>query len=150
LELTRVNTPTDPPPTLRPPIADEHLAYARWLDRGAKAGFVLLVAGFLAYATGLLPPAIPFDRLPELLALPLDRYLAATGAPTGWGWARLSARGDYASLVGIAILAGCSVPCLFAALCVYLRRSDIAYAMIVVAQIAVLLLAASGVLTSGY
>jgi hypothetical protein len=140
--------PSPPPP--RPPIAEEQLRYARWLDWGGKAGLVALIVGFAAYASGALPAHIPFDRLPELLALPLDRYLAATGAPTGWGWARLAARGDYASLVGIAILAGCSVPCLLAALCVYLRRGDIAYTMIAVAQIVVLLLAASGVLTSGH
>ena len=140
--------PSPPPP--RPPIAAEQLRYARWLDWGSKAGLVALIASFAAYASGALPAHVPFDRLPELLALPLDRYLAATGTPTGWGWVRLSTHGDYASLAGIAILAGCSVPCLLAALRVYLRRSDGAYAIIVVAQIAVLLLAASGVLTSGH
>lgn len=133
-----------------PSISDEQLRYARWLDWGGRAGLVALIAGFAAYASGALPADIPFDRLPELLALPLDRYLAATGTPTGWGWVRLAARGDYASLAGIAILAGCSVPCLLAALRVYVRRSDGAYAIIVVAQIAVLLLAASGVLTTGH
>ena len=79
------------------------------LDRGAKAGF--LVAGrrvSAAYATGFLAPHVPVDRLPELLALPLADYLAATGTTPGWGWATMVAKGEYASLVGIAILAGCS------------------------------------------
>jgi hypothetical protein len=140
---------TDPAPP-HPPIADEQLAYARWLDRGAKAGFVLLVAGFLAYATGLLPPAIPFDQLPELLALPLDRYLAATGTTPGWSWAAKVAKGEYASLVGIAVLASCSVPCLIAILSVYLKRRDTVYAALAALEVAVLALAASGVLTGGH
>ena len=142
--------PTDTAPTLRPPIADEQLAYARWLDRGAKAGFVALVAGFLAYASGLLPPAILFDQLPGLLALPLDRYLAATGTTPGWGWATRVAKGEYASLVGIAVLASCSVPCLVAICAVYLKRRDTVYAALAALEIAVLALAASGVLTAGH
>ena len=142
--------PTDPAPPPRPPIADEQLAYARWLDRGAKAGFALLVAGFLAYATGLLPPAIPFDELPGLLALPLDRYLATTGTTPGWSWAARVAKGEYASLVGIAVLASCSVPCLVAVFAVYVRRRDIVYAALAALEIAVLALAASGVLTGGH
>jgi hypothetical protein len=134
-------------PTTLPPIADEQLAYARWLDWGAKAGFLALVAGFAAYATGLLPPHVPFDRLPELLALPLDRYLAATGTTAGWGWTKMMAKGEYASLVGIAILAGCSAPCLLVIIAVYLRRRDFVYATLAILEIAVLALAASGVLT---
>lgn len=145
-----MNALTDPPPAPRPPIAEEQLAYARWLDRGAKAGFALLVAGFLAYATGLLPPAIPFDQLPGLLVLPLDRYLAATGTTPGWGWAAKVANGEYAGLVGIAVLASCSVPCLIAVFAVYLKRRDTVYAALAALEIAVLALAASGVLTQGH
>jgi len=120
------------------------------LDRGAKAGFLALVAGFAAYATGFLPSQIPFDRLPELLALPLDRYLAATGTTPGWAWATMVAKGEYASLVGIAVLASCSVPCLVAIIPVYLRRRDFVYAALAALEIAVLALAASGVLTAGH
>ena len=137
-------------PTPLPPVADEQLRYARWLDWGAKAGFAALVVGFLAYATGLLPAQVPFERVPELLALPLDRYLAVTGTPTGWGWTTLLARGEYASLVGIALLAGCSALCLLAIVPVYLRRRDPVYAIVCILEIAVLALAASGVLTSGH
>jgi hypothetical protein len=131
-------------------IAKEQLRYARWLDWGAKAGLAALIAGFAAYATGLLPAQVPFDRLPELLALPLDRYLAATGTPAGWGWTTLLGKGEYASLIGIAILAGCSGLCLLAILPFYLRRRDWTYALICASEIAVLALAASGILTSGH
>jgi Synergist-CTERM protein sorting domain-containing protein len=133
-----------------PPIGDEQSRYARWLDWGARAGLLALIIGFGAYATGLLPAQVPFDRMPELLALPLDRYLAATGTPTGWGWTALLARGEFASLVGIAVLAGCSALCLLAIIPLYLRRRDFVYALACVLEIAVLVLAASGILTSGH
>jgi hypothetical protein len=137
-------------PRIAPPVADEQLRYARWLDWGAKAGLAALVVAFAAYATGLLPAQVPFDRLPELLALPLDRYLAATGTPTGWGWTTLLAKGEFASLVGIAVLAGCSVACLLAIIPVYLRRGERVYVLFCVLEVAVLALAASGFLTSGH
>jgi hypothetical protein len=138
------------PPRTEPRIADEQLRYARWLDWGAKAGLAALILGFGAYATGLLPAQVPFDRMPELLALPLDRYLAATGTPTGWGWTTLLAKGEFASLVGIAMLAGCSALCLVAIIPAYVRRRDPVYAIVCLLEIAVLVLAASGILTSGH
>jgi hypothetical protein len=138
------------PPRTDEPMADEQLRYARWLDWSAKAGLAALILGFGAYATGLLPAQMPFDRMPELLALPLDRYLAATGTPTGWGWTALLAKGEFASLVGIAMLAGCSALCLLAIIPAYVRRRDTVYAIVCLLEIAVLVLAASGILTSGH
>ncbi len=138
------------PPRTDEPIADEQLRYARWLDWSAKAGLVALIVGFGAYATGLLPAQVPFDRMPEMLALPLDRYLVATGTPTGWAWTTLLSRGEFASLVGIAMLAGCSALCLLAIIPLYLRRRDFVYAIACVLEIGVLVLAASGILTSGH
>ena len=34
-------------PAPLPPVADEQLRYARWLDWGAKAGFAALVVGWV-------------------------------------------------------------------------------------------------------
>lgn len=59
-------------------------------------------------------------------------------------------RGDIAGLVGIAVLAGCSVLCLLALVPMYLRRGDRAYAALCVAEAAVVVLAASGVLAAGH
>jgi len=55
-----------------------------------------------------------------------------------------------ARLAGIEILAGCSMLCLLAIIPVYLRRGDRVYAAICIAEIAVLVLAASGALTVGH
>ena len=131
-------------------VSGEQLLYARLLDWGAKIGFAVLVAGFVNYMLGLLPPHVPVDMLPELWSLPLAEYLARTSTPTGWKWLVLLAKGEFPGLVGIAILSGCSLVSLVAVAMVYGRRGDRVYAIICVLEIAVLLLAASGVLTAGH
>ncbi len=128
----------------------EQRLYARLLERSAATGFAVLVAGFAAYAFGWLPAHVPLERLPELWGLPLRDYLRATDAPRGWGWIAHLADGEFASLAGIALLAGASLLCLGGLLAVYARRGDRFYAAICVAEIAVMLLAASGVLTTGH
>jgi hypothetical protein len=128
----------------------EQRLYARLLDATTKAGFAILAAGFVAYAAGWIPAHVPVDRLPELWGLPLDEYLRATDTPTGWGWIVHLPKGEFASLAGITILSGCSLVCLLAVIAVYARRGDRVYAAICIAEIAVLLLAASGALTTAH
>jgi len=139
-----------PPPEAVEEVRVEQQIYARVLDRAAKAGFVILVAGFLAYALGWIPAHVPLERLPELWRLPLQDYLRATDTPTGWGWIVHLPKGEFASLAGIEILAGCSLLCLLAIIPVYARRGDRVYVAICAVEIAVLLLAASGVLTAAH
>jgi hypothetical protein len=133
--------------TTQPP---EQLRYASWLDWGSRVGLAVLAAVFLAYGVGLVEPHVPHRRLPEVWNLSVSGFIAATGMPTGWGWLALAYRGDVANLIGIAMLTGCSLLALLALLPLYARRGDRPYLVMVLAQIAVLVLAASGVLTSGH
>ena len=134
-------------PESRPP---EQLRYATLLDWGAKFGFVVLVLAFAAYVTGVLTAHVPHERLPALWTLPLDAYLAETGTPTGWDWLALLAKGEFASIAGIAILSACSLPCLAAIVPIYRARGERVLAAIVVLTILVQLLAASGLLVAGH
>ena len=122
-------------------------AYARWLAAGTWLSIALLVAGFLAYVTGTLPAHVPLDRLPELWGMPLERYLEAAHAPTGWGWIALAGRGDYFNYCGIVLLCSITVLCYLRVLPLLAARER-NYALIAAAQIAVLLIAASGLLNS--
>jgi len=122
----------------------EHEICARWLELGGRVGMALLAASFAIYASGLLPPLVPAQELTRLWALSVDRYVAATGAPTGWEWARMLAKGDVLNLLGIALLASVT-----AAACAAIvpalwrdgRRLQAAFAML---QVIVLVIAASG------
>lgn len=131
-------------------VSEEQLLYAKLLDWGAKIGFIVLVAGFVNYMLGLLPPHVPVEKLPELWSLPVAEYLARTSTPTGWKWVMLLAKGEFPGLAGIAILSGCSLLCLVGVVVIYARRGDRIYTTLCVLQIAVLVLAASGVLTAGH
>jgi hypothetical protein len=125
----------------------EQLLYARLLDITSKLGFAALVVGYVAYAMGWLEEHVTVEQLPRLWTLPLAEYLAKTGSPTGWGWLAHLHKGEFAGLLGIVILAGCSAVCLLAIVPTYVRRGDRVYAGICVLEIMVLLLAASGILT---
>jgi hypothetical protein len=129
---------------------EEQLRYARLLDWGTRAGLAVLVLSFAVYVLGVLPPHVPVARLAELWNLPVDQYLQQTGMPRGWGWLALIARGDIAGLTGIVVLAGCSLVCLLALVPVYLRRGDKAFALLCIAEVAIVVLAASGVLAGGH
>ena len=140
-------------PTPTPAVADVddvQLRYARLLDCGTRIGLALLLASFAVYVSGVLPSQVPLQRLPELWNQPVARYLALTGAPTGWQWVTLLQHGDVLGFVGIALLAGCSGVCLLSLLPLYRRRGDRAYLGLCLAQMAVLLVAAAGLFGGGH
>ena len=124
----------------------EQLLYARWLEWGTRLGLAALVVLFALYVSGWLAPQVPLEQLPKLWNQPVGDYLRATGAPSGWQWLQRLQQGDVANLLGIAIMAGCSVPCLLALLPLALRRGDRLLAALCLAEAAVVILAASGVI----
>jgi hypothetical protein len=138
---------TAPEVVVQPP---EQLRYARVLDWGSKIGLVVLIVSFGAYLTGLMEAHVPPERLPELWIHPVGRYLELTQSPVGWGWLSLIHLGDMAGLLGIAILAGCSVACLLTLVPLYAARGDKAFVGICLAEVAVVVLAASGWLSGGH
>ena len=121
-------------------------AYARWLAIGARVGFIALVASFFIYMLGLIPPGIPVTELSRYWGLPVAGYLAATHAPTGWGWLHRLPQSDVLNFVGVAILGFTSIACYLRLIVDYIRERDWPYVAICIAQITVLLVAASGLL----
>ena len=126
------------------------LIYARWLGWCTRTALAVLSAAFAAYALGLLEPLVALERLPQVWALPLERFLAATGAPTHWDWLGVALNGDYANLLGIAMLGMVSVVCYLRLLAPLVRTQERALAVIAASQIAVLVAAASGLLSGGH
>ena len=121
--------------------------YARWLLWGTRLGLGVLVLGFIAYASGIIDAHVPIEMLPELWGRPAAHLLAQTGVTEGLGWAVNIHRGDMLVLAAIALLASCSVACLAAVMPIFHRRGEQAFAILCLAQIGVLIFAASGVLT---
>ena len=140
MELNR----PDPDPADREASAD----YARWMTIGTAIALALIVVELVAYVSGALSPYVPLRDLPALWGMPMREYLAAARVPAGWGWIALAGRGDYVNFVGIALLASITPVCYLVAARRYLGRGDRVYAVLAVAQILVLLAAASGLLNS--
>lgn len=130
-------------------ISVEQQRYATLLSWGSRSGLALLVGSFLAYVFGLMPVHVPLEQMPNLWNLPVGDYLKQTDTPTGWNWLTMIDQGDFASLIGIAWLSGCSLICLLAIIPIYARRKDKIFVMLCVFALAVQLLAASGMLRTG-
>ena len=122
----------------------DRLIYARWMGIGARAGLALLVATFAVYASGLLEPLVPLASLPGLWRLPAAEFIAATGAPTGWGWLSRLGAADYLNLAGVALLGCVTIGCYARLVRLYFQEGDRVLAWLGIAQLLVLLAAASG------
>jgi hypothetical protein len=122
--------------------------YARWLAWGTRIGLGLLVAAFLLYVFRLTSPHVPIEHLPELWKLPASHLLAETGVESGWGWSGMLPRGDMLVLAAIAILSSCSIACLAAVTPIFHARRERVFVAICILEIAVLVLAASGLLAT--
>ena len=130
----------------------EQLLYARWLQRGARLGMALLALLFLFYAAGWGAPQLTPRALVQVWGQPLSQFLQSSGVPTGWGWLQPALRRgatDLACLLGLVVLAGCSLPALGMVLLHAWRQGDKRMAWLCAAQVLVLLVAASGVLVAG-
>lgn len=140
---------TPRPPLGLPAPPREQIVFAAILRAGTALSMLALVVAFLLYVGGLLPPVVPIAELPRVWGLSAARYLAATQLPRGWGWLRLLGHSDILNFLGIVMLSGLTIVCYAAVLPAFLRKGDRVYGAIVVLELAVLLLAASGLVPAG-
>lgn len=131
-------------------ISPDQLAYADFLDGGVIAGRIILAGLFALYLFGFVAPKIPLTELPHYWSIPADRYANLVGIGFGWSWFKLVSYGDYMNFLGIAFLATLTVACYLRVLPLSLRRKDYPLSTILVAEVLVLLLAASGLLAVGH
>jgi hypothetical protein len=122
----------------------EQRIYARWLDIGTRVGLAMLVVGFAVYVFGVLDPHVPPQELARLWTLPVDSYVAATGAPTGWDWLRHLGKGDYLNFLGISVFASITIVCYARIVPSLLVAGDRLQLGLAITQILVLLASASG------
>jgi hypothetical protein len=121
--------------------ADQQV-YARWLEWGTRIALVVLIASFVAYVFALRDPHLPPQELARLWAFPVDHYIAASGAPTGWGWLGLLHKSDYLIFLAVALLGLITVVCYARIVPILLNQGETWRALIAVLQVIVLLAAA--------
>lgn len=128
----------------------EAARYADLLNWGTRVGMLVLIVGFASYTLGLISPFVSLQDLPQLWNQPVATFQHLTGSPTGWGWLKLISKADMLNLLGIAILAGASLPPLLGLFVLYVQRRDWVYAALCASLAAVQILAASGILGGGH
>jgi hypothetical protein len=133
----------------RTKASEEQMAYAKVLSIGMWFGLALLIVTFFVYISGAIPTYVPIDDLPKYWTMRVHDFNAALHAPTGWGWTALVGKGDYLNFIPIAILAGLTILCYLVILPILARKKDTPYIIIALVEVAVLALAASGLLKVG-
>ncbi len=129
--------------------AEERTAYANILNIGVKTGLAVLVISFLVYISGALSPIVAFSELAGRWVLPVHEFIEKTGSPSGWGWVWKLNRGDALTFFALAWLSSITIVCYLRIIPILIRKGDTIYLIIAVLEVAVLLLAASGVLHAG-
>jgi hypothetical protein len=133
-----------------PTPAPDQVRYARLLAIGTNTGLALLVILFGIYMLGAIDPHVPHERLPEIWHLPADSFLELARLEAGWGWTARIRHADILTLVGIVTLAFCSVPCLLAVMPYYWASGQRMLFAICGLEVAVIVLAASGLVSGGH
>ena len=136
----------------------EQLLYASILEKGMLLGLVLMFITFAIYVFEILPAVVPLDKVSDYWNQPVHLYLEVIKTdflnwehhPTGWSWLKLVGNGDFLNFIPIAILSGVTIMCYLSIVPGLFKRGDKAYAIMALAEAAILTLAASGLLAVGH
>jgi hypothetical protein len=127
----------------------EQINYANILFYGSWTGLAVMVVTYVLYVTGIITPHVPLEKIPLLWSQPVHTYLELGNVPQGWGWTTLLGKGDFLNFLGIVLLAGMTIVCYIPLIPSFLKRGEKSFALMALAEILVLALAASGLVSSG-
>ncbi len=128
----------------------EQHQYSRLLFWGSWLAIVILLITYAIYVFGVVEPYIPHEKIPQYWSMASDEYVHKADAPVGWEWTSLLNKGDYLNFVGVVLLAGMTIICFIICLIPgYIKQKDPAFLIISILEVAVLVLAASGILGGG-
>ena len=138
--------------------SEENILYANVLEKGMYLGLILMLITFFLYIFGLFEPVIPLDRIDSYWSQPVNDYLVQVKRdflgwkelPLGWSWVKLIGYGDFLNFIPVALLSGITILCYVVIVPGMFLRNDYWMATIAIAEILILCLAASGILTIGH
>ncbi|MBU4177062.1 MAG: DUF1634 domain-containing protein [Proteobacteria bacterium] len=136
---------------------EEQVLYAAILEKGMYTGLALMVITFALYVFGIVPSVVPLSEISIYWSTPVHEYLVAINTnflhweqlPTGWSWMKLLGYGDFLNFLPIAILSGITIVCYMVITPGLFARKDKAMAFMAMAEVVILTLAASGLLSVG-
>ncbi len=128
----------------------EQVRYAAVLEKGMYLGLACLFVTFALYVFGVMEPYLPRHELSEHWQKNVHEYLTDAEIEPGWGWVKMLGYGDFVNFIGIAILAGVTVPCYLSIVPLLLKKKDMIYVVLVLLEVIVLSVAASGIIAVGH
>jgi hypothetical protein len=132
-----------------PQTPPEQLTYANLLFYGSWGAIAILLITFAVYVSGIFESYIPINEVSQYWSMPVSQYVHEANIPIGWGWAGLLGKGDFLNFIGIVLLAGMTIVCFIVVLPYYLKERDIPYVVLIILEVLVLCLGASGLLGTG-
>ena len=128
----------------------EQLRYAAVLEKGMYLGLACLFVTFALYVSGVMEPYLPRHELSEHWQKNVHEYLTDAEIEPGWAWTRMLGYGDFINFIGIAILAGITVPCYLSIVPLLLKKKDTISVVLVLLEVIVLSVAISGIIEVGH
>ncbi|MEE9609665.1 MAG: hypothetical protein V3W19_00355 [Desulfatiglandales bacterium] len=132
-----------------PQTPPEQITYANLLFYGSWGAIAILLITFGVYVSGVFESYIPINEVSQYWSMPVSQYVHEANVPTGWGWATLLGKGDFLNFIGITLLAGMTIVCFIVILPYYIKQKDIAFVVLIILEVLVLCLGASGLLGPG-
>ncbi len=129
--------------------SEAQLFYASVLNRLALFGFAVLVVAFLLYILRIFTPYVPLSEVPIYWTQSSSHYLEAANIHPGWSWLSKIGYGDFLVYIPIVILAGATIVCYVGVVFKFLKSKENVLVGIAIAEILVLMAAASGFLQAG-
>lgn len=136
----------DKMPELKVTVNDEQIIYAGILRKGMVIGFILVIVTFALYVSGIIKPYVPLGDFTIYCMQDAQSYMAKHHIGTGWEWIHLALYGDFMNYIGIVMFTGITIICYISIAPVLLRKRDWILTSIVVAEVALLITASSGLL----
>ena len=132
-----------------PKAPAEQITYANLLFYGSWGAIAILIVTFFVYVSGVFESYVPINEISQYWSMPVSQYVQEANIPIGWGWATLLGKGDFLNFIGIVLLAGMTIVCFIVILPYYLREKDIPFVVLIILEVLVLCLGASGLLGTG-
>ncbi len=132
-----------------PQTPPEQITYANLLFYGSWGAIAILLITFFVYVSGVFESYIPINEISQYWSMPVSQYVHEANVPIGWGWATLLGKGDFLNFIGIALLAGMTIVCFIVILPYYIKQKDIPFIVLIILEVLVLCLGASGIFGTG-
>lgn len=131
-------------------VPKEQIVYGKVLSYGSVISLLAMAIVFVVYVAGVVPHYVDLEEIVELWGKSHHTFVEEAKVPTGWGWVGLIGYADYLNLLLLALLAFLTILCYIAIVPVLIGKKDWIYVTIALIEIVVLLLAASGFITTGH